>query len=152
MKMRAGSGVGYVRSEKGQRGHLAEPGCPQAAIAAEQASMAAGNRPGSEGGQFIASVGLVKRPVRHAKPAEALETAVEVTFVRNAADDQVRVGQVGWKKETCGFDGRVTGLNNLLGVGQVMPHEEVDVGRFVALVEAHGILLEGAENNLVPSE
>jgi hypothetical protein len=50
------------------------------------------------------------------------------------------MGQVWWKEEPGGFDGRVTGLDDLLGVWQVTPHEEVDVWGFLALVEAHGIL------------
>jgi hypothetical protein len=99
------------------------------------------DRPGGESRQFLVAVGLVKRPVRHAKPAAALEAAIEMTFIGNAADDQVRMGQVGWKEKPGSLDGRMTGLDDLLGVRQVMPHEEVNIWCFVALRKAHGSLL-----------
>lgn len=128
---------------RGGRGRLAEPGRPQAAIAAEDPAADAADRPGGEGRQLMAAVGLAERPVRHAEPAESLAAAVEVTFVGNAADDEMRVGQGGREEEPCGFDGRVAGLDDLLGVRQVLPHEEVDIRGFVALVKGHGLLLEG---------
>jgi hypothetical protein len=45
------------------------------------------------------------------------------------------------EKEACGLDGGVTGLNDLMRMGQVMPHEEVNIRRFLALVKVHGVLL-----------
>jgi hypothetical protein len=36
----------------------------------------------------------------------------------------------------------MAGLDDLLGMRKIMPHEEVDIRRFTALVELHGILLK----------
>jgi hypothetical protein len=141
-KTGAGSGVVDVGDRRGRRVGLGEAGRPQAAVTAEQTALSAGDRPGGQRGQLIAAVGLVKRPVRHAEPAQALEAAVELALVGNAADDQVRMGQVWRKEESCGLDSRVTGLDDLLRVGEVLPHEKVDVEGFLALVELHDILRE----------
>jgi hypothetical protein len=42
----------------------------------------------------------------------------------------------------------VAGLNDLLRVRKVVPHEEVDIRRFVALVEVHGVLLEQVDKDI----
>jgi hypothetical protein len=138
-KRGARSGVGLI--EGGSRGSdLPEPGGPQAAVAAEQAATAAEDRPGGQGRQLIAAIGLVKRMVRNAEPAETIDAAIKRTFVRDAADNQMRMRKISGKEETRDLDGRVTGLDDLLRVGQVFSHEEINIRCFVALVEAHGIL------------
>jgi hypothetical protein len=49
----------------------------------------------------------------------------------------MRMGEVLRKERACSLDGRMAGLNYLLRERKIMPHEEVEVWRFVALVEGH---------------
>ena len=84
MKAWTRSWVGFVDS-----GQLPEAGLAQAAVASKESAMFTENRPGGEGRKLIASVGFVERPVRHAEPAESLHALVQVTFVGNAADNEM---------------------------------------------------------------
>jgi hypothetical protein len=52
--------------------------------------------------------------MRDTESLESLDALVELTFVGNAADDQMRMREVFWKEVANGFDGRVASLDNLL--------------------------------------
>ena len=71
--------------------HLREAGGSQAAVAAEESAVRTENRPGGESGQFIASVGFTKRTMRDAKSAQSLHALVQLNFVRDAANDEMRM-------------------------------------------------------------
>jgi hypothetical protein len=67
--------------------HLPEARLAEATVAAEDAAVLAEDRPRGEGRKLIASVGFVKRPMRHTELAESLHALAQMTFVGNAADD-----------------------------------------------------------------
>jgi hypothetical protein len=81
--------VGFVGGGLGQ---LPEAGLAQAAVASENAALLAEDRPSSDGRELIASIGFVKWPVRNAEPAESLQALVQLTFIGNAADDEMGMG------------------------------------------------------------
>ncbi len=47
------------------------------------------------------------------------------------------------EEEPCRFHSGMAGLDNLLREGEILPDKNVDIRRFVALVEAHENLLKG---------
>jgi hypothetical protein len=49
------------------------------------------------------------------------------------------MGQIRREEKASRFDGRVGGLDDLMGVRQIMPHKEVDIRRFLALVKIHNV-------------
>ncbi len=63
-----------------------------------------------------------------------------------ATDDELGVGKVLRDKEPCRLDHGMASLDNLLRVRKVMPHKDVDIRRFVVLVESHEILLQWTNN------
>ncbi len=69
-----------------------------------------------------------------------------MTLAWKATDDEVRVGKVLRDKEQCRLDHGMASLDDLLRVRKIMPHEDVDIRRFVALVESHEILLQWTNN------
>lgn len=97
------------------------------AIASENAAVAAENRSSGKRRDLIVSVGFTKGTVRYAESAKTLHALAQLRFVRNAANDEMGVGQVRREEEANGFDGRMAGLDNLMGVRKVLPHEDIDI-------------------------
>ena len=118
---------------------LREPGLDQAAVAFEDPAALAPDRLRTDGGEFAAPVGLVECPVRNPVAAQTVNERKELSLAGDGADDQVGVREVGREEGFRNLKGCVAGLDDLLGKGEVVPHEEVDV-RQLALREGHGWL------------
>ena len=102
--------------------------------------MRAEDRTRGQGRQLVAAVRFVERPVRDAESAKSLDALVKLTFVGNAADDQMGMREVLWNEGASGFNSRVASLDDLLREGEIMPHEDVEVRRFGNLLELHECL------------
>jgi hypothetical protein len=89
-------------------------------------------------------VGLVEGPAGDAGPPQVVQALEELALAGNATDDQVGMGQMLRDEKPCRFDGRVARLDDLLRTGKVVPHEDVDIGRFVVLREFHPSFLQNA--------
>jgi hypothetical protein len=92
----------------------------------------------------MAPVGFVEGAAGDPGLSQVLQTLEKLALAGNPTDDQVRMGQVLAEKKSGRFDGRVAGLDDLLRTGEVVPHEDVDVRRFVVLGEFHENLLQSA--------
>ena len=118
----------------------------QTAIAAQRQSLITAQRPGAEGGQFAAQIGLVKRPEPDVQPREARENIQQFDFGANAAEDEIGVLLVRRNESVaCSLDGRMAGLKGLLGKRKIGPDKDVNVGRFAVCrlpeVQGHHVKL-----------
>lgn len=86
VKTWARSCVGFVVG-----GQLPEAGLTQAAVTSEESAILPEDRPGGQGRKLIASVRFVERLVWNVEPPESLDALVQVTFVGNAADNEMRM-------------------------------------------------------------
>jgi hypothetical protein len=109
-------------------------------VAPEELSALTADRLRADGGQFTGPIWLVKGTVRYTKPAQPFHALEKLSLACDGTDDQVRMRQVSGKKRSCNLDGCVAGLHDLLRKREIVPHEEIDVGRLV-LCEIHGWLL-----------
>ena len=116
---------------------LRESGSSQAAVAFEDLAALAPDWLRAEGGEFVIPVRLAKGVERNPEPAQPVHALDKLAFACDGADDQVRMRQVSGKKRFRNLDGCVAGLDDLLRSGEVVPHEQIDVG-CVVLREFHG--------------
>src|SRR5579884_871369 len=119
---------------------LRETRLAQAAIALEDLPACGRDRLGTDRGEFVVAVKFVEGAIRNPEPAQAIHALEKLAFAGNGADHQMRVRLVAGEKGFCNLDGCVTGLDDLLRKGEIVPDEEVDVRR-LALRELHGWLL-----------
>jgi hypothetical protein len=121
---------------------LRETRLAEAAIAAEEATAGAEHRLGGNSRQLIAQVGFVERPDGDPMPPQLIHALEQTALVRNATDDEMRMGQMLREEKPCRLDGGMARLDDLVGGREVDPDEDVDVGDFVVLREFHGTILE----------
>jgi hypothetical protein len=112
----------------------------QAAVAFEELAALAVDRLSADRSQLVGSVRLLEGSVCDPQAAQSVHTLTQLSLSRNGANDQVGMRQIGWKKRGGNLDGCVAGLDGLLGNGEIIPYDEVNIGR-VVLGEVHGVLL-----------
>ena len=120
-----------------RRGSHTAPAC-QERIAPEDAALAAENGLGGDGGELIAQVGLAERPVADAGGAQLAQTLDEPRLIADATDDYRGVFEMGGQKSPGSFEGGMTGLHHLLGVGKVPADQDINVRAVGYLAERHG--------------
>jgi hypothetical protein len=113
----------------------------EAAIAPEDVTVLAADRLRRDGGQFVIAVGFVEGSMANFEPEQVFDTAKKFTFVGDAADDQMRMRELGWKKRSRNLEDCVARLDGLLRNGEIRPDEDVDI-RDVVLGEFHGRVLK----------
>lgn len=89
-----------------------------------------------DGCHLLANIRLTKNTLANAETGKTMLTAAQLTLIVNTADDEKRVLS-GWRKEAAGsLDRGVTGLDDLLGVGQVLADQNIHI-RLINLPELH---------------
>lgn len=135
MKRRRSSRIALI----GRR-QLPKSGLAEAAEAPEQSPCGTEDWPGGDSGQFIVAVGFMEGTMGHAEPAQPIHAVVQVFLASETADDEMRMDERIGKEMACHFDGRVAGLDYLMGMRQVFANEEVHIRSFVVLEKRHGFL------------
>jgi hypothetical protein len=87
--------------------------------------LASAHRLRGGGGELVAEVGFGKDVKANSVAAQTIEAPAEMTFIADAADDDGRVLVMGREESPSGFETGMTGLHDLLRMGQIASDKDV---------------------------